>query len=166
MNFIYKFHHFFLARLASVTEVEKNSQKVENLLHGFEVACLHDGVKYGPRFGSVNQPSQLFDQFRIFRNKVERHPENGSQLSIAIVAVPRYPAPSDISVDVKISLIFNSFDKDEDDWLNEVEITMWQLILKKPEFTEWDETVSFYFNTYGMQFNYEHGMFVRTGAKL
>lgn len=39
------------ARLATVTEVEKNSQQVEGFLHGFEVACLADGVKYGPRFG-------------------------------------------------------------------------------------------------------------------
>lgn len=91
------------------------------------------------------------------RNKVERHLENGSQFSIGIVGIPRYPPPSEVSEETKLSLVFTSFDKDEDDWLNEVELSMWQLILKKNEFSNWDECVAYYLNTYGMQLDYTHG---------
>lgn len=93
-----------------------------------------------------------------FSNKIERHPENGSQFSYAIVAVPRYPHPRDLTESIKVEMIFNTFDKDGDDYLNEVEMTMWQAILKKPEEVMWDETVAFYLNTYGVVLDYDKGM--------
>lgn len=39
------------ARFATCSEVERHSERVEDMLSGWDVALLKDGVKYGPRYG-------------------------------------------------------------------------------------------------------------------
>lgn len=94
----------------------------------------------------------------LFSYKVERYQEDGSQFTYGIIAVPRYPPASRLSKDIKVALLFTAFDKDADDYLNEVELTMWQAVLKKPEFDDWNVTLQYYSNAYGVKIDSEKGM--------
>eukprot|EP01053_Blabericola_migrator_P010319 Blabericola_migrator_1__10318@NODE_57_length_15939_cov_84_297253_g52_i0_p1_GENE_NODE_57_length_15939_cov_84_297253_g52_i0NODE_57_length_15939_cov_84_297253_g52_i0_p1_ORF_typecomplete_len2596_score525_29EFhand_7/PF13499_6/0_0046EFhand_7/PF13499_6/0_029EFhand_8/PF13833_6/0_12EFhand_8/PF13833_6/8_4e03EFhand_8/PF13833_6/9_1e03EFhand_8/PF13833_6/0_0031EFhand_1/PF00036_32/0_011EFhand_1/PF00036_32/0_25EFhand_6/PF13405_6/0_0034EFhand_6/PF13405_6/16SPARC_Ca_bdg/PF10591_9/0_49SPARC_Ca_bdg/PF10591_9/1_8EFh len=111
-------------RFATLEEALDGSNRIEELLIGFDVAMLHDGVQYGPRFGY----------------KIDRSPNPSQKFTTAIVACPRYPDVDELEDQIKIALIFDYFDVDEDGYLSSSEFESWvktcdktQRICKKPE---------------------------------
>ncbi|PHJ22833.1 ef hand domain-containing protein [Cystoisospora suis] len=93
------------ARFATVAEVERHSEKIDDMMSGWETALLKDGVKYGPRFGY----------------KVENRPQPGQSYTYAIVALPRYPPPDELDDLLKTQMVFDYFNKEGKEYLTKTE---------------------------------------------
>lgn len=124
------------ARLASVHEVEVYQHKVEDLLGGSDVAMLRDGVKYGPRFGYM----------------LSREPIVGRDFNCAIVALPRYPPAEDVPADLKLQMIFNSFNRTGSDYLSSKEFEAYVKALDKRDLMDmaWQEVCALLEYEYGV----------------
>ncbi|KAF8822497.1 EF hand domain-containing protein [Cardiosporidium cionae] len=117
-------------RFATVAEAEKFSGKIEDMLVGWEVAMLTDGVKHGPRYGY----------------KLERRVQPGQCYRYAIVALPRYPPADELEESAKIQLIFDYYNKDGDEFWNEEEFRLMYSELKGYSFEEqkWSDLCDYY----------------------
>eukprot|EP01054_Gregarina_sp_Poly1_P006100 Gregarina_sp_Poly_1__6099@NODE_321_length_9533_cov_64_896260_g176_i1_p1_GENE_NODE_321_length_9533_cov_64_896260_g176_i1NODE_321_length_9533_cov_64_896260_g176_i1_p1_ORF_typecomplete_len1828_score237_78EFhand_8/PF13833_6/1_8e05EFhand_1/PF00036_32/1_6e05EFhand_5/PF13202_6/8_2e05EFhand_7/PF13499_6/0_00041EFhand_6/PF13405_6/0_0049BLOC1S3/PF15753_5/1_1BLOC1S3/PF15753_5/9_5e02_NODE_321_length_9533_cov_64_896260_g176_i124857968 len=103
------------SRFATLEEANDESNRVEELLIGFDVAMLHDGVQYGPRFGY----------------KVDRYPNPSQKYSMAVVASPRFPNADELEDQIKVALIFDNFDADGDGTLSFSEFMSWVDVCEK-----------------------------------
>ncbi|EEA08137.1 EF hand family protein [Cryptosporidium muris RN66] len=127
---------YYGMKLATKNDVINEAEKVDGLLEGFEVALLQDGLKYGPRFGY----------------RVEGHLQCDTWYTSAIVRVPVFPPSEFLSDDIKVHLIFDFFDMDDDGVLNKEEFLYWAKNLHYDRFyyngpnTSYNEIVK-YFNT-------------------
>ncbi|KAL8270368.1 hypothetical protein Esti_005692 [Eimeria stiedai] len=90
------------ARFATCLEVERHSERVEDMLTGWDIVLLKDGVKYGPRYGY----------------KVDTSPPRNTAYSQAIIAVPKYPPAEELDELLKVQLIFDKFVDDHKDHLS------------------------------------------------
>ncbi|XP_026190324.1 LOW QUALITY PROTEIN: uncharacterized protein LOC113146614 [Cyclospora cayetanensis] len=81
------------ARFATCAEVERHSERVDDMLTGWDTALLKDGVKYGPRYGY----------------KVDTSPPPNTTYNQAIIAVPKYPPAEELDELLKVQLIFDKF---------------------------------------------------------
>eukprot|EP00923_Selenidium_pygospionis_P051758 GHVN01089714.1.p1 GENE.GHVN01089714.1~~GHVN01089714.1.p1 ORF type:complete len:2181 (+),score=425.58 GHVN01089714.1:632-6544(+) len=102
------------ARLASCMDVERN-RRVEDFLFRNERALLHDGVICGPQKGY----------------RIERSRRPFEEFTCAIIAVPQYPHPDELTRESKAAMLFDVFDRDEDDVLNFQEAHSWATTLGK-----------------------------------
>lgn len=96
-------------RFATVKDVLKNRSRMEEMLIGFDVALLADGVAYGPRFGY----------------KVDRKPALHQKYFAAIIAVPKWPPADQVDDTNKLALIFDHFDANSDDVWTLDEFSLW-----------------------------------------
>ncbi|PFH34767.1 EF hand domain-containing protein [Besnoitia besnoiti] len=119
------------ARFATVSEVGRHSEKIDDMLSGWDSALLKDGVKYGPRFGY----------------KVEHSPQPGQSYSYAIVALPRYPPPDELDDVLKTQMVFDYFNKEGKDYLTSTEFIAFLKKLRDSQAEEqnWPELCA-YFN--------------------
>ncbi|KAF8821115.1 EF hand domain-containing protein [Cardiosporidium cionae] len=111
-------------RLATVAEAEKFSAKIEDMLVGWEVAMLQDGVKHGPRYGG----------------------QSGQCYRYAIAALPRFPPADELEESVKVQLIFDYYNKDGDEFCNEEEFKRMHSELKGYSLEEqkWPDLCEYY----------------------
>ncbi|KAH0486465.1 MAG: hypothetical protein KVP17_003207 [Porospora cf. gigantea B] len=131
--------------LASVFDIEQHASSAQDLLLGLEAAMLKDGVLYGPRSGF-----SLHDE-----------PIRKSTFELAIVCVPGFRPPEELDLHSKVCVIFESFNKDEDDRLREVEFFLWQEVLGKGCTFEWESTLRAFNRKYRTNVLVEEGASVQ-----
>lgn len=91
------------------------------------------------------------------RYKIAAGPQQGQEFVFALLATPRYPLAEDLAISVKQFMIFDYFDKDEDELLNEEEFRQWQVALKKPLKLTWEATVKHYKSQYRLDLDKTNG---------
>ncbi|CDJ37889.1 EF hand domain-containing protein, putative [Eimeria tenella] len=118
------------ARFATCAEVERHSERVEDMLTGWDSVLLKDGVKYGPRYGY----------------KVDTSPAPNTSYSQAIIAVPKYPPAEELDEMLKVQLIFDKFVDDHKDKLT---AKNYLALLRRvkgsdTELTQWEQLCEYY----------------------
>lgn len=73
-----------------------------------------------------------------------------------------------IDVSTKVAMIFDIFNKDRDQYLNEVEFTLWQSVLQKPEPFEdsWESIINFYEMNFRCNININKGITEKNFASV
>ena len=56
-----RFFDLAAARFATCAEVERHSERIDDMLTGWDIVLLKDGVKYGPRYGYVALLDKMSD---------------------------------------------------------------------------------------------------------
>lgn len=105
-------------RFASVGEYYNNPEVFHSLILSDERAVLEDGIIHGPRLG-----------YRI--EKTDSALLRKEKFHLAICAIPIFMEPSVLSVAMKCGLIFQYFDKDTDESLNQLEFFLWANLCEK-----------------------------------
>eukprot|EP00915_Cephaloidophora_sp_WS-2016_P011202 GHVH01016511.1.p1 GENE.GHVH01016511.1~~GHVH01016511.1.p1 ORF type:complete len:4018 (+),score=585.83 GHVH01016511.1:1004-13057(+) len=131
------------SRLAKIADVHKSGEKIHRLLFGFDAVMLLDGVLYGPRYG--------------YHLQTDLKP--GMCFPMALIKIPVLPPSSKVSVHTRVSMVFDIFNKDNDNYLNPVEFMIWQNVLgKRMRDLPYEECLNFYNSEYDCRMTLQQGM--------
>ncbi|CDJ45703.1 EF hand family protein, related [Eimeria brunetti] len=140
------------ARFATCAEVERHTERIEDMLTGWDAVMLKDAVKYGPRYGY----------------KVDISPAPGSCCSQALIAVPKYPPADELDEMLKVQLIFDKFAEEHADKLTAKDY--FQLLRKvkgsDADTSQWEQLCEYYNEAVNTNINPDVGISIQDLAKI